>query len=526
MNPNTLLADPEALEIEKFVSEDNLIKIVVRSILRTANCPNCLQSSNSLKAHYLRFVSDLPWHGVKIKLVLKVRKFRCRNDLCSRKVFCERLQKVVAKYARRTFRLNEVISFLAFTLGGRGGAKATQKMNISVGKDTLIRMIRCRSQEIPQTVKVLGVDDFAFRKGQTYGTILVDLEKRQPIDLLPDRQSGTLRNWLLKRHDVEIVTRDRSISYAEAVSEGLPNAEQIADRWHLLKNLSEILEKILQGEQSCIKQAFQAIFQTQHLREIPSILELEENPESIAEAVRREIYEKAKKLFLQGYGIRKIGRELGLNRNTVRKYLRAKEFPRRQTGQGSKTTLRRYAEHLRKRWLDGEQNARQLFEEIKAQGFPGSISAVRRFVQKWRNSSEKPINLVSNKGYSPRRTVKMLLMEPDRNEEKEYIKKLCEINPKIGKLQKLGVEFRAIIREKRAELFDEWLKKVETSEIPELKNWAKNLLLDENAVRAALSSQWSNGQTEGQVNRLKTIKRQMYGRAGFDLLKARVLHRN
>jgi transposase len=123
MNPNTLLADPEALEIEKFLADDSLIKFVVRSILPTANCPNCQQSSNSLKAHYLRSVSDLPWHGVKIKLLLKVRKFRCRNDLCVRKVFCERLPKVAAKYARITFRLNEVISSLAFTLGGRGGAK-------------------------------------------------------------------------------------------------------------------------------------------------------------------------------------------------------------------------------------------------------------------------------------------------------------------------------------------------------------------------------------------------------------------
>jgi len=526
MNPNTLLADPEALEIEKFLADDNLIKIVVRSVLPTASCPNCQQSSSSLKTYYTRSVSDLAWHGVAVRLVLKVRKFRCRNEICSRKVFCERLPKVVAKYARRTVRLNEVISFLAFTLGGRRGAKATRKLNIAVGKDTLIRTIRRRSPNIPRDVKVLRVDDFAFLKGQTYGTLLVDLENRKPIDLLPDRQSETLKNWLLKRPDIEIVTRDRSISYAEAISNGLPNAEQVADRWHLLKNLSELLEKILMSEQCSIKEAFQAIFQTQHLPKIPKIVELEEKTDSIAETARREIYEKAKKLFSQGCGIRKIGRELGLNRNTVRKYLRAQEFPQRQTGQGSKTTLRRYAEYLQKRWLDGEQNAQQLFEEIKAQGFPGSVSAVRKFVQKWRNCSEKPINLVSNKGYSPRRTVKMLLIETDQNEEKEYIKKLCEINPKIGKLQKLGVEFRSIIREKRAELFDEWLKKVAMSEITELKNWVRNLLVDENAVRAAMSSQWSNGQTEGQVNRLKTIKRQMYGRANFDLLKARVLYQN
>ena len=173
MNPNTLLADPESLEIEKFLTDDNLIKIVVRSVLPTASCPSCRQSSSSLKARYLRSVSDLAWHGVAVKLLLKVRKFRCRNDLCVKKVFCERLPKVVAKYARRTTRLNEVISFLGFTLGGRSGAKATQKLNISVGKDTLIRTIRRRSQEIQTSVKVLGVDDFAFRKRHNYGSFFV-----------------------------------------------------------------------------------------------------------------------------------------------------------------------------------------------------------------------------------------------------------------------------------------------------------------------------------------------------------------
>jgi transposase len=235
MNPNTLLADPESLRIEKFVSKNDLITIVVRSVLPTADCPICQHSSSSLKTRYLRQVADLPWHGVKIKLLLKVRKFRCRNDLCRRKVFCEQLSKVVAKYARKTCRLDEIISLLAFTLGGRSGAKFSTKLNISVGKGTLLRTIRRQPKPDFTEVKILGVDDFAFRKGANYGTILVDLEKRQPIDLLPDRQSETLQNWLLAHPRIEIITRDRSISYAEAINKGLPKAEQVADRWHLLK---------------------------------------------------------------------------------------------------------------------------------------------------------------------------------------------------------------------------------------------------------------------------------------------------
>jgi transposase len=530
MNPNTLLADPKSLEVEKFVSEENSITIVVHSILPTVSCPNCHQLSGSLKTRYFRQVADLPWHGVKIKLLLKVRKFRCRNDLCFRKVFCERLPKVVAKYARRTVRLDEVIVLLAFVLGGRSGAKATAKLNVSVSKDTLLRTIRRHSKPSLTNIKVLGVDDFAFRKGSNYGTILVDLEERKPIDLLPDRQAETLKNWLLLHPKIETVTRDRSINYAEAVSNGLPKAEQVADRWHLLKNLSEMVEKILIGKQSSIKQAFQVVFQPE---KIPNEVKTEESKmisepksDSLSEVRRREIYKNIKELFSQGTSIRKIAEILKLNRNTVKKYLRSVDFPSRQTGQGSKSKLQKYAKYVQKRWQEGEQNAKLLFAEIQERGYRGSISSVRKFVQKWRNASGNLINSIIPKCYSARQTTKMLLMKSEEPKELNFIDKLCEISPEIAELQKLGIEFRTMIREKRVELFDEWLKKIESGEIPALKNWVNNLLLDEKAVRSAMTSDWSNGQTEGQVNRLKTIKRQMYGRANFDLLKARVLYQN
>ena len=204
MNADTLLANPKVIRFESFISESNAITIVIHSKQERPCCPNCRQPSFSLHSRYQRAVADLPWHNVAVKLQLKTRKFRCRNGLCRQKIFCERLPDVVEVYARKTCRLDGALTWLALALGGEAGARTAKRLRMIASGDTLLRMIRRAATQTSvmspgNEPKIIGVDDWAWRKGCTYGTIIVDLERRKVVDLLPDREAGTLTDWLAAR---------------------------------------------------------------------------------------------------------------------------------------------------------------------------------------------------------------------------------------------------------------------------------------------------------------------------------------
>jgi transposase len=526
---------PQGVSLEEMKVENQSITVRVISNQVKAVCPKCNAESVHIHSQYTRIVKDLPCFGLSVKMSLKAKRFFCLNLGCNQQIFCERLKTVVKERGRFSIKLNEIMSYIALANGGEMGARLAGRLNIKVSPDTLLKRIRAFDTQTNRLVRVLGVDDWAKRKGQKYGTILVDLESHKPIALLEERDAETLAKWLKEHPEIEIISRDRAGAYIDGANKGAPQAIQVADRFHLLKNLTETTERFLKARTKDWNLAIKALGkESQQTQEDQVVTEnqietLEIVPIPAKVDPKYDRYLEVKALHNQGASIRAIANHFSMHRRTVRLYINAQSYPERATSIARPSMIDKYAQYLEKRWLEGCHNAKQLWEELKSQGFKGAQSNLRKYLSKFRDQKPEHIKeLIKAKTEIPstRQTAWLFGQKlADRTlPQQTFIDKLFQVNPEMKVVHNLAQAFSSMVREKNPSALDSFLTNAKNSAIKEFVNFAEGLSKEKPSIKAALTLKWSQGQVEGQVNRLKLLKRQMFGRAKLDLLSQRVLN--
>jgi transposase len=550
--------------VTEIVSAEEKLIICATSEAVQAECPACGTRSQHVHSYYYRSAGDMPTSGHAVQLQLRVRRFRCLNRACSKKTFAEPLPDLIAPIARRTNRLTALFHTFAIASGGEPGARLLKAVGTKVSPDTLLRLAKAEITQEFVVPSVLGVDDFAFRRRHTYGTLLIDWERHCPIDMLPDRTADTFANWLRAHPGVKWISRDRSGEYARGAQLGAPLVGQIMDRWHVIKNLREALERVLTRLSPRLSQWQHSLNATPFPKRKKERTTNEQDASEVSRELRLTRYEQVLECNQQGVPITQIAQRLHVSRGTIYKYLATDGFPERAPRSASVETgqiLAPYMMYLRQRCEEGCQNGQQLYREIHMQGFSGNPRTVLRWLQaqglfprryelrraqdNWDQQKEKeaqfaeeekpaliptsqkqPLTIELTEPLASARQLSYLLVkDPLHLEIKDqrvlaFIQQEKEIELSYWMTQ----QFIHLLKNKQGNTAAmAWISVCSSCGISELETFALGLQKELPAFQAACALPYSNGMTEGFVNKLKYIKRSMYGRGSFELLRQRVL---
>jgi transposase len=537
-----LLPDVPGLRLDAILTDDRTIHLTMTSAQSTAACPICAAASTRIHSRYQRTVRDLPWAGHSVQVCLHIRRFFCSNPTCERKIFAERLGTTIQPFARRTERLASQLCHLAFRLNAETGACLAEQLGMPVSAATLLRLQRHQKQPPSPAAQIIGIDDWAMRKGRTYGALIVDLERHQPIDVLPDAKAETFATWLQQHPGITLISRDRAGNFAEGARSGAPQAIQVADRWHLFSNLGDALQRLLEQHPAALRAAAQqedehAYVEVQTPVVIPAVVEA--TPEAVTPpgdevplTQRQQRFRDVLSHHAEGWNYSQIARTLHINFRTVKRYILSGELPKRGAPlRRLSSSVTPYMTYLERRWQEGCQNKTQLWQEIQAQGYAGSRSSIYRALKGFRAergpwAASPKVSRPKRRALSPRQGMWLLARPKEELDEQERAARsvLESVHADIAAATSLAQRFQELLRQRSVAALQGWLEDASKSGIGSFKHFAASLRRDEAAVRAALEQPWSNGQLEAQVNRLKIIKRVGYGRAKFDLLRRRVLY--
>ncbi len=518
--------------VEQVEHHPDAVNVFARVRADTVACPSCATLSASVRDRYQRRLADGPVGGLPVWIVLQVRRFNCAQADCARRTFVEQVPGLTVRRRRRTLPLQQLLHGVGAALAGRAGVRLAARLAVDVSRSTLLRLLRNHPEpELIRAPRVLGVDDFALRRGQVYATILLDMDSHRPVDVLPDREADTLAAWLRAHPGAEIICRDRAGAYADGARQGAPHAIQVADRWHVWHNLGEAVEAVVVANRD-------------HLPEPPPVPAqplpptTQETPDPLPhKEIRlvtrtRERYTQVQQLLAEGASRAGIGRQLGLDVETVRRFADATDIEELLANTRRDTLIGPYTPYLNQRWNDGCIDSAVLLAEIRAQGFRGSAQTLRRYLQPLRpldgGSRRRVAAPTAPTPPKPRRVARWIMTEPGKLKPEDQ-HKLDAIRQRSGALDTLTDhvrDFADMMHKLRGTRLPQWIAAVLGDELPALHSFARGLQRDFDAVTAGLTLPWSSGAVEGQVNRVKMIKRQMYGRAKFDLLRRRILQPN
>lgn len=505
-----------------------MCQVEVQTTTHACCCPVCGVTSTSIHSYRQRFVKDLPIGEHAVVLSVRTKRFRCRNPECPQVTFVEEIPGVVARHARRTARLSTVLWHIGQVAGGQAGARLTRQLHLAVSRATLLRIVRQHPIAPSPSPTIIGIDDWAKRKGQRYGTIVVDLERHRVVDLLEDRDAETVVDWLRTCPQVQVVARDRSQQYAQAVAEGAPWAIQVADRWHLLKNLSEMVQRVLLERLPRMTLKVQSSAYANAPREKFPRAASDLRTSAAVRARRMREYIQVQQLRQHGHSERRIARVLGMSRGKVHRLYHAKTVPERRSAYVP-SMLDPFIGYLKQRVAAGCTNAQQLWRELRDRGYPGASGQVAKWVHNQRHRPHNP--QVSSDAVTEVRLptlptcVRVLTADPTQlSPEDSSVLTRLQQDAGLAGLYPLAQHFMTMVRQMQPDGLNAWVDTCSNSPVAALRHFAASISQDLAAVRAALELPWSNGQTEGQIHRLKMLKRQMYGRAKLDLLRLRILY--
>ncbi|MEV4201278.1 ISL3 family transposase [Micromonospora globbae] len=491
------------LIVEDVVDEGERIVVRARTPQDTAVYPMCGASSGRVHGYHWRAVADVPVDGRRVVVRVRVRRLACPTRGC-RHTFREQVPGVLERYQRRTARLNGQVKAVVKELAGRAAARLLAILAMGLSRHTALRALLRIPLPTGRTPRVIGVDDFALRRRHRYAT-MIDAESHERIDVLPDRTADTLEAWLRERPGVEVVCRDGSATYAEAIRRALPNAVQVADRWHLWHNLCEAALSEVKAHSTCWAGVLDA--------------PIYDGPRA---QTTLERWHQVHDLLNQGVGLLECARRLQLALNTVKRYARA-DRPERmlRVPKYRASLVDPYREHLRKRRTDDPAApVTHLFEEIKALGYTGCLNLLHKYINQGRADADRS-------HISPRRLARMLLTRPDnlKTEHRDILARLTAACPEMTQLTVSIGDLAELLTPcpGNANGLSRWIAQVRAVDLPHLHAFTRGLERDRDAVNAAITLPYSNGPTEGVNTNTKRNARQMHRRAGFTLLRHRIL---